>query len=234
MCERIAQYRLKQVYAEAMGWPAVPFEDNACDRIANWNVPPGSQPWLMHRLRGRQPRIDMVNWGYRPAWAAHAGIPLATRVRFDQALLGPYFKSLVTTGRAVVPVDGWYEWTKADDVRQPWFVQRKTRHPFFLAAISSFRPHRAAIDDSGFIIVCDSTDGGIVNPVEQRPIVMDAHTAACWINPDIRLEEAAEAAHACRINREEFEWFKVTLDVNRYASNGCDLITPLTVHGRRS
>ena len=232
MCERIAQYRLKQAYAGAMGWPSSAFADQVGDRIANWNVPPGSQPWLMHRLRGRQCNIEMVNWGYRPAWAVEAGIPLATSVRLDQAILGPYFKLLFKAGRAVVPVDGWYEWTKVEGVREPWFIQRRNREPFFLAAISSFRAHNLSADDSGFILVCDSSGGGMVDPCEQRPIVMDAQAAAKWMDPDASPADAAQTAQSCRIDRAQYEWFRVTLDVNRYASNGSALIRPLTALGQ--
>ena len=230
MCERIAQYRLKQVYAEAIGWHSASFADQVGDRIPNWNVPPGSQPWLMHRLRGRN-CIEMVNWGYRPSWAVEAGIPLAASVRLDQAILGPYCKPLFKSGRAAVPVDGWYEWTILDGVRQPWFIQRRDRQPFFLPAISSFRPHNVAADGTGFILVCDSTDGGLIDPCEQRPIVMDALAAARWMDPDTRPDDAAKTAQTCAMNREEYEWFKVTLDVNRYASNGSELIRPLAARG---
>ncbi len=229
MCERIAQYRLKQEYAEAIGWSAGPFDDKVGDRIANWNVPPGSQPWLMHRLRNRRPNIEMLNWGYRPEWAAEAGIPMAASVRLDQATIGPYFKPLFKSGRAVVPVDGWYEWTKTADVRQPWFIQSKNREPLFLAAIACFRPHNLSADGTGFVLVCDTDNGGLVDASELRPIVLSADAAMLWMDPDVQADDAANAAHACTLNPDDFEWFRVTLNVNRYASNGSELIVPLAI-----
>lgn len=232
MCERIAQYRLKQAYADAMGWPADAFPERSGDRIAHWNVPPGSQPWLMHRLRSGRGSIEMVNWGYRPDWAIGAGVPLAASVRLDQAMVGPYLKPLFNAGRAVVPVDGWYEWTKVAGVRQPWFVQRISRQPMFIPAVSSFRLHNPSAEGTGFVLVCDSTQGGLVDPCEQRPIVLTAEAAAIWMDPDTPPARAARVAQSCPINESDFEWFKVTLDVNRYARNGSELIAPLAAGGQ--
>lgn len=229
MCERLAQYRSKQAYADAMGWQDQTFDERVGDRIANWNVPPGSQPWLMHRLHHRQCSIEMVNWGYRPVWAAEADVPSATSVRLDQAMIGPYFKPLFKSGRAVVPADGWYEWARVVNPHQPWFIQRKSRQPVFLAAISSFRSHNLDANGTGFILVCASHDDGLVDPREQRPIVMSAREAAVWMDPETSIEVAASVAHGCALDRSEFEWFKVTLEVNRYASNGRDLIAPLPI-----
>lgn len=230
MCSRIAQYRLKQAYAQAMGWSVEMFAECPRDRVPNWNVPPGSQPWLMHRLRSGKPGIEMMNWGYRPSRADEIGVPLTTSVGVDEAMVGPYFKPLAKAGRAVVPVDGWYEWTTVGGVRQPWFVQRKSRQPFFLAAISSYRAHNVVADDTGFVLVCPTRGGGVVDAGDQRPLALEANSAALWIDPDLSVEKAAHIAQTSALAREQFEWFRVTLEVNRYASNRSDLIAPLTAH----
>jgi len=35
------------------------------------------------------------------------------------------------SGRAIVPADGWYEWTGEAGKKQPWHIRLKTRRPMF-------------------------------------------------------------------------------------------------------
>ena len=105
MCGRITQHRAKLEYVREVGWDVIDFFPTPGERIPNWNVQPGSHPWLMHR-RGDSDAIDMVNWGYRPAWDVEKKLPIATNVCIDKAVTGSLFKPLWKTGRAIVPADG--------------------------------------------------------------------------------------------------------------------------------
>ena len=81
MCGRITQHRKKLAYLTEIGWDVDPFGNVFDDHEPNWNLPPGTEPWLMHRLGDEQPHIDAVKWGYRPSWAADKGIPIAINAR---------------------------------------------------------------------------------------------------------------------------------------------------------
>jgi putative SOS response-associated peptidase YedK len=48
----------------------------------------------MHQIGDGKAHIDMVNWGYRPSWAADRGIPIAINARIEKAATGAFFRGL--------------------------------------------------------------------------------------------------------------------------------------------
>jgi putative SOS response-associated peptidase YedK len=226
MCGRITQHRTKRAYAKEMGWEADAFGERAGDRAINWNVPPGSHPWLMHRFGDDQHHIDMVNWGYRPSWAVEKGISIAINARLEKAATGPYFRSLFKSGRAIVPADGWYEWTGAAGKKQPWYIRQKNDRPMFLAAITNYRPDKTLSEGTGFVIVTAAAEGGLVDVHDRRPVVFAAGDAALWMDHGFPPEQAEQLARSLSLPPDAFEWYEVSKDVNKVGANDAHLIEP--------
>jgi putative SOS response-associated peptidase YedK len=227
MCGRITQHRAKLAYAMEMGWSTDAFGEGSGDRLPSWNVPPGTSPWLMHRFGDDLGAIDMVNWGYRPSWAAEKGIPAAINARLEKAATGPYFRSLFKSGRAIVPADGWYEWTGAAGKKQPWYIRLKNDRPMFLAAITSFRPDKELREGDGFVIVTAAANGGMVDVHDRRPVVFAQEDAALWMDNDLPAEQAEQLARSVSLGPDAFEWYPVSKDVNKVGNNGAYLIEPV-------
>ena len=227
MCERLVQSRTKHDYVRALGWHLPALLDDYSDRVPHWNVPPGSQPWLLHRFGHGSPQIDMLNWGYRPAWANRIDGPSASSIRLDHARSGPYFKTMFRNGRAIVPADGWYEWSRTASARQPWFVRDKSGQPMFMAAVCNYRAQPAQIDDTGFVLVCDTAPGSIIDSHGMRPILLSAAQARIWLDNTVSVDSAYALAQACCGSTVDLEWHQVGPAVDRRGSNGSHLILPL-------
>ena len=224
MCGRITQHRAKRAYAIEMGWDAAAFGEQAGDRAANWNVPPGSHPWLMHRFGDDECHIDMVNWGYRPSWAIDKGISIDINARLEKAATGPYFRSLLKKRRAIVPADGWYEWTGEPGKKQPWYIRQKNDRPMFMAAITNYRPDKALSEGAGFVIVTAAAEGSLVDVHDRRPVVFAAEDAALWMDNGLPPEQAEQLARSVSLPPDAFEWYEVSKDVNKVGANDAHLI----------
>lgn len=226
MCGRITQHRTKRAYVLEMGWNADALDERVDERAANWNVRPGSNPWLMHRFGDGEPHVDMVKWGYRPAWAADKGLPIMINARLEKAATGPYFRSLFKAGRTIVPADGWYEWIGAAGHKQPWYIRQKNDRPLFMAALSNYRPEQPAAEGRGFVIVTAAAAGGLVDVHDRRPVVFAAEDAALWIDNGLPYEQAEQLARSLALPAEAFEWYEVGKDVNKAGVNDAHLIAP--------
>lgn len=226
MCGRITQHRDKIEYARAMGWDVDAFGRIIGDRPPNWNVPPRSHPWLMHRLGDGKEHMDTVSWGYRPSWAAEKGMPMAINARIEKAATGAFFRPLWKFGRAIVPADGWFEWTGEPRNKQPWYIRLKTDQPMFLAAITDFRPGREMSEDSGFVIVTAAADGGLVDVHDRRPIVFSNEDAALWMDNSLPADQAENLARCVSLPPDAFEWYPVSKEVNKVGNNEPRLIEP--------
>ncbi|TCS35642.1 putative SOS response-associated peptidase YedK [Paucimonas lemoignei] len=227
MCGRITQHRLRAEYAAAIGWP----EDHR-KWLGNtnpaYNVAPGTSPWVMHHLNEDQAdEIDQIHWGYRPAWAAEKGIPMAINARIEKAATGRYFRHMWKSGRVIVPADGWYEWTGEKGHKQPWYIRLKADKPMLMAAITNWKPYKEQPEGTGFVIVTAAAEAGLLDVHDRRPVVLAPEDAQLWLDPDLPAEQAEYLARNVAIGPDAFEWYEVSTAVNKPGTNGPELIAPV-------
>ncbi|MDB5763039.1 MAG: hypothetical protein JWQ21_2034 [Herminiimonas sp.] len=229
MCGRITQHRPKKIYEEELGWDADAVESSEnSERPPSYNTPPGTSPWMMYRFHEGKNMIDAVRWGYRPSWASEKGIPTAINARIEKAATGRYFRHMWKSGRAIVPADGWYEWTGEAGHKQPWYIRLKTDRPMFMTAIANFKPHQEQSEGSGFVIVTAASDAGMVDVHDRRPVVLAPEDAQLWLDPDLPQEQAEHLARAMALPAEAFDWYQVSKEVNRTGNNDRHLIEPVS------
>jgi len=225
MCGRFDQSQTARYYASVFGWADAVYDSESTPA---YNVPPGTYRPLMHVQDGER-RIDDVFWSYRAKWA-EGKLPISINARLDK-LTNRYWSRLLKNGRAIVPADGWYEWTGEKGKKQPWHIHRKDRAPLYMLALANFGPlsehgveHRA---EAGFVIVTDDAAEGMLDIHDRRPVVLEAADAALWLDPDLSPEQALEIARRAALPPESFEWFKVTPQLNRPTADSPEMAMPL-------
>jgi putative SOS response-associated peptidase YedK len=221
MCGRFDQSQTARYYASVFGWADAVYDSESTPA---WNVSPGSYRPVMHLQDGER-RIDDVFWSYRARWA-EGKVPIMVNARMDK-LTNRYWKPLLKKGRAIVPAQGWYEWTGEKGKKQPWHIHRKDGAPLFLLALANFGPFTENRAESGFVLVTDAADEGMLDIHDRRPVVLDAADAELWLNPDLSPEEALDFARRTALPCDTFEWYKVTTAVNRAGAQDPQMALPL-------
>lgn len=122
------------------------------------------------------------------------------------------FKPLWNHGRAIVFADGWFEWKKEGDKKQPYYIHRKDRKPLYFAAIGK-QPFDAVDEAEGFLIVTAAADKGLVDIHDRRPLVFTPEAALEWMNPETSGAQASELSHDAAVPADEFTWHRVTRSV---------------------
>lgn len=222
MCGRFAQAQTREAYlsqlAEALERD-IPYDP---EPIGRYNVAPGTKVLLLNE-REAQLHLDPVHWGYAPGWWDKA--PLIN-ARVETAASSRMFKPLWQHGRAVVFADGWFEWKKEDDKKQPYFIYRQDGKPLFFAAIGS-TPFERGDESEGFLIVTAAADKGLIDIHDRRPLVLTPDAALAWISQDIGGKEAEEIAKDGAVPAGDFSWHPVTRSVGNIRNQGAELIAPL-------
>lgn len=120
MCGRFAQAQTREEYLAYLADEAD--RDIAYDPepIGQYNVAPGTKVLLLSE-RDEQLHLDPVLWSYAPGWWDKA--PLIN-ARVETASTSRMFKPLWQHGRAICFADGWFEWKKDGDKKQPYFIHR--------------------------------------------------------------------------------------------------------------
>lgn len=229
MCGRITQSRYPIEYVDALGQMTI--TGLSPEPIGRYNVPPQSRVQLLHQDEDGL-RMEPVKWGYAPFWAKGKR-PSAKNARVETAATGKFFKSIWSSGRAIVPADGWYEWKVDPDdkkIKQPYYIFHRSREPLFLAAIGQFQ--RGGMteprDGDGFVIITASSDVGMIDIHDRRPVVLSAECALHWMDPELSPGEAEEIALEHSLGVEVFDWYPVDRAVGNVRNEGAHLIERIT------
>ncbi len=146
----------------------------------------------------------LMRWGLVPRWAKdlkvgyrmiNAKTENLTKSRAYGPLVGKY------RHRCLIVADGFYEWMRAEDPkqpRQPWRFTVDDGEPFAFAGLCTRKewedPEDRGFDD-GWLYSCTivtTTPNEVVSPVHNRmpAILPDAEAEAAWLRPDLSAEDA--------------------------------------------
>ncbi|HET8954181.1 MAG TPA: SOS response-associated peptidase [Solirubrobacterales bacterium] len=146
----------------------------------------------------------LMRWGLVPVWAKDLKVGYRminakrenlTKSKAYGPLLGKY------RHRCLIVADGFYEWMKAEDPkqpRQPWHFQVDGGEPFAFAGLCTRKewpdPEERGYDD-GYLYTCTlvtTTPNEVVSPVHDRmPAILPSPEAeAAWLRPDLGVEDA--------------------------------------------
>ncbi|EPM1748896.1 SOS response-associated peptidase [Klebsiella variicola] len=219
MCGRFAQSQIREEYLAFLAEEAE--RDIAYDPepIGRYNVAPGTKVLLLSE-RNEQLHLDPVHWGYRPGWWDK---PALINARVETAAASRMFKPLWQYGRAICFADGWFEWKKEDDKKQPYFIQRADGQPIFMAAIGS-TPFERGDEAEGFLIVTAAADHGLVDIHDRRPLVLAPEAAREWMRKDVTGAKAVEIAGDGAVSADHFIWHPVSRAVGNVRNQGPELI----------
>lgn len=151
MCGRFSQSMTREDYLDLLADESerdIPYDSKL---IGRFNVAPGTKVLLLSK-HGEQLHLDSVIWGYALGWWDK---PPLINARSETAATSRMFKPLWQHGRAICFADGWFEWKKEGDKKQPYFIHRGDGQPIFMPAIGS-TPFKRGNEAEGFLIVTHS------------------------------------------------------------------------------
>ena len=170
--------------------------------------------------RGR--RLEILRWGLMPHWMKDEKPRFQMiNARAETVLERPAYRDLVQQAkhRCLVLADGWYEWQKPEDPKQP---RRPVRfslpggEPFVFAGLWT--------DGTCTIVTCAAND--LARPIHDRmPVVLrEPQRWEAWLDP--ALDGAAVSALLAPLPSEELCVRPASRLVNSVANDGPDCLDP--------
>lgn len=107
---------------------------NDLPNVPNYNVCPTTQVHAV--LNDGARRLVALRWGFLPHWykAPNDG-PLLINARAETIAEKPAFRAACRERRCVLIANGFYEWTRTEDQRLPWYITRADGDPLIFAGI---------------------------------------------------------------------------------------------------
>ena len=179
--------------------------------LGRFNVAP-TQEILVVRSSPDQERAaagvreaHLMRWGLVPVWAKDLKVGYRMiNAKTENLMKSKAYAPLVDKfrHRCLIVADGFYEWMKAEDPkqpRQPWRFTVDGGEPFAFAGLCTRKewddPEDRGVDADGYLYsatIITTTPNDVVKPVHNRmpAILPDAEAEAAWLRPDLSAEEA--------------------------------------------
>lgn len=147
----------------------------------------------------------LMRWGLIPVWSKDLKVGYRMiNAKKENLLKSKAYGPLVGKfrHRCLIVADGFYEWMKAEDPkqpRQPWHFQVDGGEPFAFAGLCTRKewsdPEDRGYDEDGHLYTCTlvtTTPNKVVAPVHDRmPAILPSPEAeAAWLDPDLSAEDA--------------------------------------------
>jgi putative SOS response-associated peptidase YedK len=181
--------------------------------------------------------LRVVRWGLVPYWAKDAkGGGRMINARSESAAEKPAFRRALASRRCLIPADGWYEWQRGEDHKQPYFTHYPDGRSLALAGLWEYwKPKDDAADPDGRypdgLVTAAVLTTAAVGPLRQvhdrMPLVLPAEAWDAWLNPDADAKDDAVAALLAPPSEElvaSLELRPVSPLVNSVRNNGPDLL----------
>ena len=126
-----------------------------------------------------------MRWGLIPSWADDPSIGnRMINARAETAASKPSFRSAFRKRRCLILADGFYEWQKTDDGKQPMFIRVDGGDPFAFAGLFE----RWDKGEQGPIESCTimtTEANAVLSPIHHRmPVILPEEHYATWLDPD--------------------------------------------------
>lgn len=223
MCGRVVQSRPLDELADAYDAPA---DDTARAALRpRYNVAPTDPlATIVQEVTGRR-RLTAQRWGLLPPTQERTKNPLIN-ARAETIRVNPLFRAALERRRCLVPVDGFYEWQRLPDRRQPYFIRPIHGGPLTLAGI--WAPWGEAPDGSvvGTCSIITTTPLPEISWLHDRmPLILTADQWAPWLHPETPSSVIDDLLHSA--TTVTLETREVALLVNNVRNDGPELIAHL-------
>jgi putative SOS response-associated peptidase YedK len=159
----------------------------APDLTDRYNIAP-TQPIAVVRAteEGDGHELAILRWGLIPAWAKEPGsVPLLINARAETAATKPAFRAALRRRRCLVPADGFYEWQRLGNQKQPFHMRRQDGQPFALAGLwERWEGPDGCIDSCALLT---TTANELMSPIHDRmPVILDPPQFDLWLDPALQ------------------------------------------------
>jgi putative SOS response-associated peptidase YedK len=162
-------------------------DDTPSSIAASYNVAP-TQGVATVLLEDGKRKLEMLHWGLIPSWADDPSIGnRMINARAETVAEKPSFRKAFRNHRCLVLADGFYEWQKTANGKQPYYIRMEDDSPFAFAGLWESWKNGSEVR-SATIITTDAND--VVAPIHNRmPVILHPEDYDLWLDPDFDEKE---------------------------------------------
>ena len=221
MCGRITQdLNLKTLFSMYRLSATAP----AINLAPRYNGCP-TQEFVGCRDAGEGRTLAKLRWGLVPRWAKD--LRMGARMinaRSETVHEKPAFRSAFRRRRCLIPVNGWFEWKRADGEKQPYWIRPESAEVFSLAGLWE-RWEKVDEPVETFTVLTTAASPALAGVHHRQPVIVEDRDMDEWLHPASPGERLVELARAAWNG--PFDVRPVSRAVNNARNNAPDVVQPL-------
>ncbi|WP_406672628.1 SOS response-associated peptidase [Natronospira sp.] len=191
-----------------------------------YNIAPSQLIPVVMKDQHDQNQIRLMKWGLIPFWAKDASIGnRLINARIETLTEKPAFRKAIRQNRCLIPADGFYEWLKLDQGKQPMRIRLKNRKLFAMAGIfDTWDDPKGKRIISCSIITTEASDS--IRHIHIRmPLILSPNQEVGWLSPNLNGKDQINQFLSA-ITPPDLEAYPVTTAVNSPRYDNPELIKP--------
>lgn len=162
-------------------------------------------------------------WGLIPSWANDLKIGARMiNARSETAAEKPSFRKALSTRRCLIPADGFFEWAKTPEGKQPFHIRFSDRRPFAFGGLWE-RWQQGPGDTIDSFTILTTSPNAVTAPIHNRmPVILAPEAWDEWLEDEPLMVERREILFN-PFSPEDMEAVAVSKRVNSPANDdvGC-------------
>jgi putative SOS response-associated peptidase YedK len=150
-----------------------------------YNIAPTQDVLAVRSRAAGQRELARFRWGLVPSWAndLKTGARMIN-ARAETIASKPSFTAAFKRRRCLIPGDGFYEWRKTGQAKQPYLIELADGGLFGFAGLwESWQPERGPTIESCTIITTAANN--LMRELHERmPVILSPRDYEAWLDPD--------------------------------------------------
>ncbi|MCE5268026.1 MAG: SOS response-associated peptidase [Planctomycetaceae bacterium] len=138
-----------------------------------------------HPPESGEPRRELVGlrWGLVPSWAKDPQVgSRLINARAETAASKPAFRAAMRRRRCLMLADGFYEWRREGQAKQPYFIRLRDDRPFAFAALwEAWEGPDHSLLETCALLTTEANE--LLRPIHDRmPAILPPESYRPWLN----------------------------------------------------
>lgn len=153
--------------------------------VERYNVAP-AQPVLAVRGAPEGREAAFLKWGLVPRWAKDPAVGnRLINARSETVTEKPSFREAFKRRRCLVPMEGFYEWSRRGDRKRPFYFHMRDGEPFAVAGLWETWEGDGRVLETCTLLTTEAN--GLLAPYHDRmPVILRPEDYELWLDSEVR------------------------------------------------
>ncbi|MBD3882971.1 SOS response-associated peptidase [Phormidium tenue FACHB-886] len=219
MCGRFTLTQSAEAIAEHFELEESPF------LAPRYNIAP-TQPVAVVRAAQNDRQFTHLHWGLIPSWSKDPTMGARLiNARAETVAEKPSFRSALKYRRCLIPADGFYEWQRIKDKKQPYWFGLDDRQPFAFAGLWEHWQSPDGSEIESCTIITTAANALMQSIHDRMPVILEPQDYEQWLDPAVQKGDRLQSLLR-PYSDEAMLTYPVSTTVNNPRNDSPDCIEP--------